>query len=61
MNERKQSLFNAAQNDEVRCLAHGHEFTGSRSPVVVERPGEKHEVWCLKCAEHYGKEYEVPE
>jgi len=61
MNERGRRLYEAAQNDEVRCLAHGHEFSDARTPVVVERPGEKYEVWCQKCADHYEKPYEVPE
>lgn len=55
MNE-PDELLRAAQTGAARCLSHGHRFEGtSREPVVVERPGGNHEVFCRSCAEHYGE------
>lgn len=50
-------LLLAAETGAARCMAHGHRFDGTGTvPVVVELPGEKLEVYCRSCAEHYDKE-----
>jgi len=52
---RKEQLIEAAENDDVRCLAHGHTFD-TREPVVVEKVDGKLEVWCRQCADHYDQD-----
>jgi len=56
--DRAEKLLKAAQNDEARCGAHGHEVhdDAPNDPVVVEKVDGKLELWCFSCAEHYGQD-----
>lgn len=54
--DRARQLLEAARNDDVRCLAHGHTFDDVREPVVVEKVDGKLEVWCRQCADHYDQQ-----